>query len=287
MKNSFWTIGLLSIAALACSPAPGKNDGGEDGGDEPEEFFVSVSGKAFVHPVGAQYLADAGLPPLSLVGLTLRVEEPLKVATNNPLGLFGSLILDGGGTFSVANVPTSQVNLGISAGIRDERDAGTSPIIKSSTVVYDVILIGEKPRADITGSKAYAVPRQFHEALTAAVGEDNIKALTGTTNRKTLFEAGFTLGRIVDAAGNPVAGLTVTPIPSNLANRLFYPTADLSGTQPSTSANGLFLYVHTGGDVQTFRYKVPDHDEYKERRAGAVKDSCLVTEVYPGLTPPP
>jgi|CXWL01.1.fsa_nt_gi hypothetical protein len=286
MKSSFWTIGLLSVIALACSPAPGKNDGGDDGG-ETGEFFVNVSGRAYVHPVGEKYLADAGLPPLSLVGLTVQVQEPLKVAVMDPDGVFGSVVLDGGGTFAVANVSTDLVNLGIAAGVRDERDAGISPITKSATVLYDVILIGEKPRADITNGKAYAVPRQFHDALTAAVGEANIKALTGTTNRKTLFEAGFTLGRIIDSSGNPVSGLTVTPIPSNLANRLFYPTADLSGTQASTSVNGIFLYVHTGGDVQTFRYTVPGHAEYKERRAGAVKDACLVTEVYPGLTPPP
>ena len=287
MKISLWTLGLFSVVSLGCSSSPGKSDAG-DGGDGYKEFFVDVSGKALVHPVGVQHLTDAGLPALSLEGLTVRVEEPLKVATGNvQQGVFGLVVLDSSGEFKAEHISTELVNLGISAGVRDERDAGVSPIIKSSTVVYDVILIGEKPRMNITNTKAYAVPRQLHEALTAAVTEQTILSLTKGTNRKTLYEAGFTLGRIVDASGNPVSGLTVKPIPSDYTSRIFYPKEDLSGTQASTSANGLFIYVHDGGDVQTYRYTINGHPEYKERRAGAVKDACLVTEVYPGLTPPP
>lgn len=286
MKGSLWLTAGLSLLSLACSGSPSKSDAGADAGGEPEEIFVDVSGKVFVYPEGEKYLADAGLPALSLAGLTLRVEEPFLVATGNEAGIFGSMVLDETGTFSHAAVSTDDVVLGIAAGVVDTRDAGISPVIRSATVLYDVVLLDKKPTENITQGKAYAVPRPFHDALTAAVGNDKIQALTGSAQRTTLFEAGFTLGRIVDASGKPLAGLKVTPIPSSLSANIFYPNAELTGTQERTSSHGIFLFVHNGGDVQTFKYTVADHPEYKQRQAGAVKSSCLVTDVYPGVTPP-
>lgn len=68
--------------------------------------------------------------------------------------------------------------------------------------------------------------------------------------------------------------------------RLFYPAADFSGTGAATASHGLFVYVHNGGDVDTFQFRITGKAEYKQRNAGAAKDACLVLTVFPGTTPP-
>lgn len=277
---------LSAFALAACSGATPTTDAGTDSGVEPPTE-VSVSGTVTMHPDALALLADAGAST-SVAGLTLRVEEPFKVALNNPDGIFHTETLDAGGEFYAASVPTDLVTLGIAAGVRD--DTGAERVIRSATTLYDVALMdGAKPSANITGGKGYAVPVQLHDALNAAVGEATIRSLTGTTDAGTLIAAGFILGKVVDASGNPVSGVTVEPLGSSASSkaaRLFYPTADLSSTGPSTSSNGLFVYVHTGGDVDTFQFRITGRSEYKQRNAGAAKDACLVLPVFPGTTQP-
>ncbi|MFZ5470106.1 MAG: carboxypeptidase regulatory-like domain-containing protein [Myxococcota bacterium] len=301
MKHTlFFALGLL---CLGCPNGSTGSDGGESDGDiEPTDIEIDVSGTARVHPAAVDFLNTNGRAVPSIEGLTLRVEEPLKVALHDPLGEFGTVILDGGGAFRVNAVPVQLVNLGIAAGIRDETDAGVCGadagvpdggcktvyrVVRSATVLYDVALEQKKPETDITGAVAFAIPTDFHEQLTAAVTPATILQITGANQKSTLLEAGFMLGRIVDAQGNPVANAKVAPSPAALASQFFYPTSDLSGTQGSTSANGLFVFVHTGGDVNTFRFTIEGKSEYRQRNAGAAKDACLVVTVYPGTTPPP
>ncbi|MEW5741005.1 MAG: carboxypeptidase regulatory-like domain-containing protein [Myxococcota bacterium] len=281
---------LLSLAAglalIACSGTPSGSDAGQDAGQQaPEE--ISVAGVVTMHPDSLALLADAGAST-SVAGLTLRVEEPFKVALNNPDGVFHTQTLDAGGEFFAPLVPTELVTLGVAAGVRD--DTGANRVIRSATTLYDVALMdGAKPAADITGGKGYAVPVELHQALNNAVGEANIRMLTGSTDAGTLIHAGFMLGKIVDASGSPVAGATVEPLGSSAAvkrARLFYPTADFSGTGAATAAHGLFVYVHNGGDVDTFQFRVTGKAEYKQRNAGAAKDACLVLTVFPGTAMP-
>ncbi|MBI3184504.1 MAG: hypothetical protein HYZ28_20400 [Myxococcales bacterium] len=302
---SLGAVALLSLGLAGCPnggnlPAAGEPDGSEEQG----EVEVTASGFASVHPAAAQYLQSKGEPVPSVAGLTLRVEEPFKVALNDPTGIFGELTLTGAGTFSVSGIRSSQVILGIAAGIKDDSDAGVCGVdggiadggcgpaqrrvIRSATSLYDVALEGKKPDKDVVGTKAYAVPAAFHDQLTQAVTEARIRQLTGPNNKGTLIEAGFMLGRIVDASGNPVAGARVSPSPDTKAGQFFYPSSDVSSaSQTSTSSNGLFLFVHSGGDVDTFKFAVEGKPEYLTRNAGAAKDACLVTTVYPGKTPPP
>ena len=278
---------FLSVLALAaCSGGTPTTDAGNDSGVEPPAE-VSVAGTVTMHPDALALLADAGAST-SVAGLTLRVEEPFKVALNNPDGVFHTQTLDAGGEFYAATVPTDLVTLGIAAGVRD--DTGAERVIRSATTLYDVALMdGAKPSANITGGKGYAVPVQLHDALNTAVGEATIRSLTGTTDAGTLIAAGFILGKVVDASGNPVSGVTVEPLGSAAASkaaRLFYPTADFSSTGAATSASGLFVYVHNGGDVDTFQFRIAGRSEYKQRNAGAAKDACLVLPVFPGITQP-
>ena len=276
----------LSLLTLACgSPTP-KPDGGTDGGNDFIE--IDVAGTVLVHPDGLAVLADAGTA-FSIVGLTARVEEPLKVALNDPSGVFSEAPLTATGAFSATKVPQDLINTGLAVGVRDDSDAGTaSRIVRSATVIYDVALEAGKPTANITGAKAYAVPRALHDKLTEAVGLTKLHELaTANPDAGSLIETGFILGKVVDAQNKPVAGVTIAPLDTSKAERFLYPTADFTSTAAATSSNGLFVYVHTGGDVQPpFRFNVSGATGYKQRSAGADADACLVMTVYPGNTVP-
>jgi len=79
--------------------------------------------------------------------------------------------------------------------------------------------------------------------------------------------------------------VTLTPTAA-VAGQFFYPDATLKTTGAATSSNGLFVYVHNGGMVQTFRVNVTNHTEYKTRQAGATGAAGLVLTIYPGDTAP-
>jgi hypothetical protein len=273
---------------IGCSASPGGNDGGGggaggSGGGSTDEVIFRVSGTVKVHPVAAAFLADAGLVA-GLEGLTVRVEEPLKVALSNPDGVFSTQTLDSTGAFEAKNLSSLDINLGVAVGVFDPTDAGTR-VVRSATILFDVALQDKKPTKDVTGT-GFAVPVAFHDKLTAAITDAKIRMLTGVNDKGTLFEAGFILGRIVDAQGKPVAGAKINPSPANLVNGFFYPTADLSGLGTATSSNGVFVYVHNGGAVNTFRFTVAQQPDYLQRNAGARKEACVVIDVYPGLVAP-
>jgi hypothetical protein len=251
-------------------------DAGVDAGVEPDPVF-SLSGTVAIHPDAL----DAGLA--SLVGLTVRVEEPLKVAGNNPAGVFSTATLDATARFSVQNVSNELVNLGVAVGVRDDADAGVPKVVRSATVVYDVLLKGAKPVGEVKDRVAYAIPTAFHDRLTALLTPAKLRMLTPDAPKDTLIGAGCILGKVLDAQGAPVAGVTITPSANSVASRFFYPSADLSSLGTSTSSSGLFLYVHEGTDlVQQFNFRVEGRSEYKQRNAGAVNNACLVVMVTPG-----
>lgn len=267
---------------FACSGAPSTKDAGDvDSGTD--EVIFKVSGTAKIHPIAIDFLADAGTTA-SIVGLTLRVEEPLKVALSQPGAIFGTQILDSTGNFEATKISSLDVSLAVAAGIFDDVDGGR--VVRSATILYDVALEAGKPTKDITGT-AFAIPTAFHDKLTSTVTAAKIHAITKDTDAGTLINAGFILGRVVDGTGKPVAGATITPSPSSLQIGFFYPSADLNSLGTSTSSNGLFLYVHNGGEVNQFSFTVANQSTYKKRNAGATHDACLVVDVYPGTVAPP
>ncbi len=272
---------LCALLLVGCSAAPPVVDAGPGGDGGTDEVLFKVSGVAKVYPPAADFLADAGLDG-GLIGLTVRVEEPLKVALDQPDGVFSTQTLDATGTFEKSGILASEINLGVAVGIRDPNDAGTR-VVASATIVYDVALQESKPTKDVTGV-AYAVPTAFHDKLTAAVTAAKIQSLA--SNKSTLFAAGFILGRVVDSAGKPVAGAQISPTPASQSARFFYPTADLSTVGTSTSSNGLFIFVHNGEMVNTFSFVVDQKPEYKKRNAGARKEAAVIIDVYPGLVAP-
>lgn len=283
--NRIHVVAAVACLLLACSAPPPGNDAGTDAGGPLTE--IDVAGTVLVHPDGVAVLADAGLT-LAIAGLTARVEEPLRVALNDPSGVFSTATLTAAGTFSATAVPLDLVNVGLAVGVRDDSDAGTaSRVARSATVIFDVPLEASKPTASITGAKAYAVPALLHEKLNQAVGLTKLRQLATEADAGALIQAGFILGRVVDAQNQPVGGVTIVPLDAAKTERFLYPTADFSGLGTATSSNGLFVYVHTGGAVQPpFKFNVVGATGYKARSAGAAADAALVLIVYPGTTVP-
>ncbi|MBL9039642.1 MAG: hypothetical protein JNG84_14090 [Archangium sp.] len=277
---------MVTCGMMACGTPSMNTDSGIDAGEL--LLIYNASGTVTVHPDAA----DAG-HTAALAGLTLRIEEPFRVASNDPLGLFSTSTLQASGTFS-GPFDVELVSLGVAAGIRDDTaDGGRPRVIRAATLLFDRVLEGKKPDRDITNGRAYAIPTGFHDTLSAAVGEARIRSLLKFGDGGTLIESGCILGKVVDAQGAPVAGATIetkegTPAKNaERASRFFYPSADYASTGSATSSNGLFVYVHNGGEVEPpFRFQILGKPEYKERNAGAVKDACLVMTVYPGATAP-
>jgi hypothetical protein len=202
------------------------------------------------------------------------------MGVNDPVATFGTGNLADDGSFSIDDVPVRDIHLSLAARVDHEG------FVPSSTLVFDTAFSGTRPRTDIVGAHAWALPLAFHEALTRAVGEEALLAHTSGRAR-TLLEAGFLLGRVVDATGQPIAGARVRLERGELADRIYYPTEDLAQVgQSGTSASGLFLYVHSGQEVETFRLSLHGTEAYLWRNAGATPGRGLVLTVFPGTTAP-
>lgn len=278
---------IALLAALACQPpALAPADAGGDPGQEVtlEQFPITVSGSALLHPA-------ARSEPFDWIGLTVQVEEPLKIALGDDRAVLGSAQLEDGGTFSISGVAASELNVALALGVLDPNDladggacdpaCGARRVVRASTVLWDMGVAGEKPRLDIPNARAYAVPVELHDRLTQAVMPSLIRQLTGGVHA-TLSGAGFVLGRIVDAEGAPVEGVTLAPVPETLRSRVFYPTDDLTSTRSSTSPSGLFVYLHDGGEPRVFSLSVEGRPEYPSRRAVGAPGLGLVLIVEPG-----
>jgi hypothetical protein len=285
MKSSclLASLALLGLNLAACGsgsmPDPGART--EDAQIvDLDNLQITVRGRAELLPEAARWLAEHAQPAPSLAGAPLVIEEPLRVGVNDASSTFGSGNVDEDSGFSVSDVPVKDIHLSLAAGLEQEGFA------RSSTVVFDTAFTGSRPRTDVIDARVWALPLAFHDALTRAVGDEALSALTDGQAR-TLQEAGFVLGRVVDAKGQPVAGARVRLDQEELANRIYYPSEDLSQVgQEGTSATGLFLYVHSGGDAETFRVSLQGLDGYVWRNAGAMPGHGLVLTLFPGTRAP-
>jgi hypothetical protein len=59
-----------------------------------------------------------------------------------------------------------------------------------------------------------------------------------------------------------------------------------SASQDATSANGLFIYVHSGAAAETFSLSLQGSRDYLPRNAGATPGLGLVLTLYPGSIAP-
>jgi len=259
-------------------PDPGSRT--EDQNVDLEGLLITVRGRAEVLPEAARLLESQGQALPTLGGLPLSIEEPLRMSVSDPVATFGNGSLAEDGGFSVDAVPVKDIHVSLAARVEHEG------FVPSSTLIFDTVFTGTRPRTDLTQARVWAVPLAFHEALTRAVGDEALGAHTNGQAR-TLVEAGFLLGRVVDEAGRPVAGARVRLDRGELADRLYYPSEDLSQvTQAGTSAHGLFLYVHSGVEVETFRVSLHGSEAYLWRNAGATPGRGLVLTLFPGTLAP-
>lgn len=275
---------FLGVVPAACGPGSNPPDPGVRTENAPaidmEHLAISVSGRAELLPEAARLLAAQGQPVPSLEGLPVSVEEPLRVMLRDASARFGTSPVSAEGAFRVDDVPVRDVHLGLGAGVEAEGFARTS------TVLFDTALPNTRPRTDVINARAWAVPLAFHDALGRAVGEERLRTLTDG-RAGTLLEAGFVLGRVVDAQGNPVAGARVTTDVQALSGRLFYPSDDAATVgQETTGPSGLFLFVGSGGEAETFHLGVDGAPDYRLRNAGTAPGVGLVTTLSPGAYPP-
>jgi len=274
---------LLGLAPSACGPSVDPDPGVDRSDSEmvdTDHLTITVTGRAELFPEAVRLLEAQGQPVPTLEGLALTIEEPLRVGVSDPDSVLGNGSINASGDFSVHGVPVRTVNLSLAATVEH------AELVRSSTVVFDTAITRTRPRTDIIGARAWALPVSFHDALTRAVGDTAIRAHTEDRAR-TLRDAGFILGRVVDASGAPVAGARVVPDQGDLASRVYYPAVDFqSVSQGATSATGLFLYVHSGAAADTFTLSVEGAQNYLPRHAGAAPGLGLVLTLYPGSYTP-
>ncbi|QRN96731.1 carboxypeptidase regulatory-like domain-containing protein [Archangium violaceum] len=283
--SHFLCCALLGLAPVACGPGTSADqDPAVDRSDSKtvdlDHLTITVAGRAEVFPEAARLLEARGQPVPTLDGVALTIEEPLRIGVNDADSVFGRGSVGTEGGFAVPDVPVRDINLSLATSLEPEG------FVRSSTVVFDTVFTRTRPRTDIIGARAWALPNTFHDTLTQAVGESWIRAHTEDRAR-ALREAGFILGRVVDASGAPVAGARVVLDRGELANRVYYPAPDFqSATQDATSATGLFLYVHSGAAAESFTLSIQGARDYLPRHAGAAPGRALVLTLYPGNTTP-
>ncbi len=275
---------LLGLS-LGCDPGGANPDPGVQTDDaetvDLDNLHISISGSVGVLPEAQRLLAARGMTGPSLDAARITLAEPLRLAVNDPNASFESAPVSADGTFTLTDVPVREIHLSLVAGL----DA--AGLVRAHTVVYDSAFTGARPRTDLIGVRVWALPEAFHDALSLAVGESAIRGHT-EDRAATLRDAGFVLGRVVDAAGQPVMGARVTPDREALTGRIYYPTADLdAASQEGTGADGLFVYVHSGMDADTFLLSVAGQEGYVPRNVSVAPGWGLVLTLHPGLYPPP
>jgi hypothetical protein len=285
MKSSCLLAGcaLLGLSLAACGsgsiPDPGTRT--EDAQIvDLDNLLITVNGRVELLPEAARLLSAQGQPPPALAGLPLVIEEPLRVGVRDPSATFGAGTLFEDGGFSISDIPVRDIHLSLAASLEHES------FVRASTIVFDTAFTGSRPRTDVIEARVWALPVAFHEALTRAVGPEALHVHT-EGRAQTLLEAGFVLGRVVDETGKPVAGARVRLDRGELADRIYYPSEDLAHAgQGGTSAHGLFLYVHSGADTETFRVSLHGTETYMWRNAGATPGRGLVITLFPGTYAP-
>ncbi|WP_434385881.1 carboxypeptidase regulatory-like domain-containing protein [Melittangium boletus] len=273
--NVFFCCLLLGLAPAACGPGLEPESDGSGTAIDPDNPTITVSGRAEVFPEATRLLATQGQVAPALDGFGLTLEEPLGVGVNDAHAVLGQGRVEAGGGFTVPDVAVKGIHLSLAARVEHEG------FVPSSTILFDTVFTRTRPTLDLVDTRVWALPNAFHDALTRAVGEQAIRAQTGGA-AGTLKDAGFLLGRVVDAKGAPRAGVRVVGENNDVTAHIYYPSADFRGAnQKLTSETGLFVYVHSGGAPDVFGLAVKGEKAYLTRNVGASQGSALIVTFHP------
>ena len=277
-SNVFLCCALMGLLPTACSSGLEDADGplGDSTQTDVDHRTVTVSGRVELFPEAAHLLAAQGQNTPGLAGLTVTLEEPLGMGVKDVDAVLGEGLVGADQAFSVPDVLVRDIHLSLAGRLEQPG------YVRSSTVLLDTALTRTLPSLDIGGTRVWALPDAFHDALTRSIGE---AAIRGQSEQRagTLRDAGFVLGRVVNASGAPVAGAQVVPEREDLAARIYYPSADFQGaSQSATSTTGLFVYVHSGGATESFQVLVKGPEGYLSRNVAATPGSALVLTLAPG-----
>ena len=273
----------LALGAAGCGGSPVTPD--PDGGTSrtsvipAESPQIRVGGEAAILPPAATWLVAQGQREPVLEGLRVRVEEPLHRVLEDCRASFGEATLGSAPTFEFGSVPTSELVLGLAVGI-EEAEGGAGALAPVSTVIYDTTREGRRPQRDLMTVRAWALPTTWLERLEKVVGPAALAVWAPAA--ASLAEAGFVVGQVVDATGQPMAGLRLRISPEELAPRLTYPSAGLTkAAGVATDAEGLFLLVHDGGDMRTFTLTVDGREDVPTHSGTLARGAGLLLRVFP------
>lgn len=236
-------IALLVLAALAAcsSSVPGIPDTGV-----PDAGPFAVSGTVQVFPGAARWLAARAQAAPSLADLRIALEDPFVSMHAADAGLAAVALRTGAdGRFAFTEVE-GRVALGVAAQIEDLREP--------RLVATSVTLLYEGASRDAVELTVWALPLSFLEALETAAGAPGLEA------------AGAVLGVVLDAQGNPAAGLSLAAPEPELTARVRYLGEDLAPLPGATATgtSGLFLLT---GEVEATNLSFPASPEYGLQKA--------------------
>ena len=252
-------IFALSLTAMGCGKPATTADAGTD--DPSADLKIKVSGAVLVHPRAVDYLKSL-TPPKdapSVADQTFKIQEPFLAFTKSPDAVLATIEkVPADGKYSVADVPTKPIVLGLIGTLSDARTGAAKLFAGCASPLFE-----GKPTADLADTKTYALPVSFIAKLTTATGGDPAVS--------DLEKQGAILGQVVDATGKPVADLVVAA-PGKTPDQIKYIKADYSGVQDKTSANGLFVIP---GKNDPVNFTVSGHEEYGTHKAGSSEGSIF------------
>ncbi len=243
-----------SADTLPASDAGADSSGGDVGRDVSADLGpieVTVSGTAAAHPITATLGMN---PPGDFTQLVVAIADPVAMIIDSTAPPLAGGPLDtsasncaptGSCPWAFANVDLRNLSLGLIGLIGDGR-APTSRIwLKTGNAVATAALVdaARMNRQPITDRRLFAVSRateaDLAQLMAATLADAAIVA-------GSLESRGFVLGTITGKAsqgGAPVAGATVSVVPTETRFNIVYPNATFTGVGTATAAHGTFLAV--------------------------------------------
>jgi hypothetical protein len=156
------------------------------------------------------------------------VFDPSPVLTGGDLGLLAETTTGAGGAIEVAEISTTST-VGLLVAVQDCADEGT--VFASATGIpfedYETLGAGDM-LSDFTALSVDAGSRDVYQAGLTAQG------YTGDVNVD-----GFVIGFVVDSAGTPIDGATVTFTGTAPVDLYYFNGVDFSGTSTVAAAGAL------------------------------------------------